>query len=45
METMVEQMGWIWPLLLSAGKALAVLVLGWVAAGAISGMVRRRVLA
>ena len=45
MDTMVEQMDWIWPLLFSAGKALAVLVLGWIAAGAISGMVRRRVLA
>ena len=45
METMIEQLGWVWPLLLSAGKALAVLVLGWIAAGAISGVVRRRVLA
>jgi len=43
MDAIVEQLGWIWPLLLSAVKALAVLVGGWIAAGMISGVVRRRV--
>ncbi len=32
-----------WPLLISAGKALVVLVLGWIAAGWISGAVRKRI--
>ncbi|WP_171178116.1 mechanosensitive ion channel family protein [Ruegeria sp. HKCCD8929] len=43
MEQVVELTNGAWPLLLNAGKALIVLVLGWIAAGAISGMVRRRI--
>ena len=43
MEEMIEQAGALWPLALSAAKALVVLILGWVAAGMISNMVRRRI--
>ncbi|MEY8839810.1 mechanosensitive ion channel family protein [Cribrihabitans sp. XS_ASV171] len=41
-EMMAEAAVW-WPLILNAIKALIVLVLGWIAAGAISGIVRRRI--
>ena len=43
METMVEQTGAMGPLMLAAVKALLVLVVGWIVAGAVSGFVRRRV--
>ncbi|MFS4582384.1 mechanosensitive ion channel family protein [Phaeobacter sp. C3_T13_0] len=43
MEQWIEQLGALWPLLISAAKALVVLVLGWIAAGVISGAVRRRI--
>lgn len=42
MEEMIEQAGWIGPLLIAAAKALAILVVGWIAAGKISGILRRR---
>ncbi|MEX0968923.1 MAG: mechanosensitive ion channel domain-containing protein [Paracoccaceae bacterium] len=45
MDMMAEQLGWIWPLLFNAGKALLVLVGGWVAASMVAGVVRRRVMA
>ncbi|UWR89240.1 mechanosensitive ion channel family protein [Phaeobacter inhibens] len=43
MEQWIEQLGALWPLLISAAKALVVLVVGWIAAGVISGAVRRRI--
>ncbi len=43
MEEVVNQVGAFAPLLLSAIKALIVLVLGWIVAGAVGGMVRRRI--
>ena len=43
METAVEQMGVYAPLALNAIKALVVLIIGWSAAGIVSGFVRRRV--
>lgn len=42
MEMIQDTSSWM-PMLLSAGKALIVLILGWIAAGAISGVVRRRI--
>ncbi|UPH71390.1 mechanosensitive ion channel [Abyssibius alkaniclasticus] len=45
MDTMAEQLGWIWPLIINAGKALLVLIGGWVAAGMIARVVRNRVMA
>ncbi len=43
MEEMMAEAAVMWPLVLNAIKALIVLVIGWIAAGAISGMVRRRI--
>ncbi|KIC11981.1 mechanosensitive ion channel protein MscS [Leisingera sp. ANG-M1] len=43
MEQMIEQAGVYWPLAVSGAKALAVLILGWIATGWISGAVRRRI--
>ncbi len=43
MEQLLEQAGEYAPLIVSAIKALAVLVVGWMAAGILSGFVRRRV--
>ncbi len=43
MEDVVTQVGAFGPLIMSAIKALIVLVLGWIVAGAISGLVRRRI--
>lgn len=43
MEQMMEQAGAYWPLLVNGVKALAVLVLGWIATGWISGAVRNRI--
>ncbi|MEM1160647.1 MAG: mechanosensitive ion channel domain-containing protein [Pseudomonadota bacterium] len=43
MTEMMEQLGAFGPLILNAAKALIVLIIGWIVAGAVSGMVRRRV--
>jgi len=42
-QHMSTELGALAPLVISAGKALIVLVLGWIAAGAIGGLVKRRV--
>ncbi|MGV6804671.1 MAG: mechanosensitive ion channel family protein [Ruegeria sp.] len=42
-DEVVTQVGAFAPLLMSALKALIVLVVGWIAAGAIAGIVRRRI--
>ncbi|WP_170475393.1 mechanosensitive ion channel family protein [Ruegeria arenilitoris] len=43
MEEVATQVGAFGPLIMNAIKALIVLVLGWILAGAISGVVRRRI--
>lgn len=43
MEQLIEQLGGFGPLVFSAAKALVVLIVGWILAGGISGLVRRRV--
>jgi small conductance mechanosensitive channel len=43
MQEIMEQLGSYAPLMWSAVKALVVIVVGWIVAGAVSGMVRRRV--
>ncbi|SFL70244.1 mechanosensitive ion channel family protein [Shimia aestuarii] len=43
MEIMMEQAGAFGPLVIATIKALVVLILGWIVAGAVSGFVRRRV--
>ncbi|MBJ6372394.1 mechanosensitive ion channel family protein [Sedimentitalea arenosa] len=43
MEEMMEQVGSYGPLLWNVVKAIIVLIVGWIVAGAVSGMVRRRV--
>ena len=43
MEDLIEELGAYAPLVLNAAKALIVLIIGWIAAGTISGYVRRRV--
>ncbi|WP_372570708.1 mechanosensitive ion channel family protein [Ruegeria jejuensis] len=43
MEELLTQTEFVWPLILNATKALAVLIVGWIVAGAIGGMVRRKV--
>lgn len=43
MQDYLNQAEVIWPLLVSAGKALVVLILGWTLAGTIAGLVRRRI--
>ena len=43
METVVDQAGQFGPVVWAACKALIVLVIGWMVAGAVSGFVRRRV--
>ncbi|MEP1198127.1 mechanosensitive ion channel family protein [Tateyamaria sp.] len=43
MDDVMSSVGGLGPLLISTIKALIVLVVGWIAAGAISGLVRRRV--
>jgi small conductance mechanosensitive channel len=45
MENLMEQVGGYGPLVISAIKAVIVLVVGWMVAGAVSAMVRRRVTA
>ncbi|NOD34885.1 MULTISPECIES: mechanosensitive ion channel domain-containing protein [unclassified Ruegeria] len=43
MDEVVTQVGEYAPLIMNAVKALVVLVLGWIVAGAVGGMVRRRI--
>lgn len=43
METLVSQVQGFGPLIMSAGKTLVVLIVGWIAAGTVSRMVRNRV--
>lgn len=43
MEDLIEQGFAYWPLILNGIKALAVLVFGWMAAGIISGALRKRI--
>ena len=43
MDDVVTQVGAFAPLIMNAVKALVVLILGWIVAGAIGGMVRRRI--
>ncbi|WP_424987406.1 mechanosensitive ion channel family protein [Microbulbifer sp. S227A] len=43
MEQLMDQLGGFGPLVLNAAKALAVLIVGWMFAGGLSGFVRRRV--
>ncbi len=43
MEALIEQLGSYAPLVISAAKALIVLIIGWIAAGMVSSWVRRRV--
>ena len=43
MDEVVTQMGAFAPLIMNAVKALIVIILGWIVAGAIAGMVRRRI--
>ena len=43
MEEVISQTGFLVPLLFNAAKALAVLIVGWMAAGTIGGLVRRKV--
>jgi small conductance mechanosensitive channel len=43
MQGMMEQMGAYGPLVMNGLKALLVLILGWIIAGAVSAMVRRKV--
>lgn len=43
METIIEQLGQYAPLVMNAVKALIVLVVGWILAGLISRMVRKRI--
>ena len=39
----LDELGALAPLVISAAKALVVLVVGWIVAGAVGGMVRRKV--
>ncbi len=43
MDQIIEQAGAYWPLVVSGAKALVVLVLGWIIAGWISAVVRKRI--
>lgn len=43
MEQLSDLTGGLWPVALNAAKALAVLILGWIAAGAVARAVRRRI--
>ncbi|WP_264211113.1 mechanosensitive ion channel family protein [Leisingera thetidis] len=43
MEQLIEQAGVYWPLMVSGAKALVVLILGWIATGWISSVVRNRI--
>jgi len=43
MQSVVDELGVYTPLVINVVKALVVIILGWIVAGALSGMVRRRV--
>lgn len=43
MEGMIESLGGFLPMVINVGKALLILIVGWMAAGVISGMVRNRI--
>lgn len=43
MDSMIETLSGYGPLVINAVKAVAVLVIGWIVAGTVSGMIRRRV--
>lgn len=43
MEQILEQSGWVMPLLIATAKALVVIVVGWMVAGTVSRLVRKRV--
>ncbi len=43
LEEVISELGAWWPVVVNAGKALAVLIVGWIVAGIISRFVRRRV--
>lgn len=43
MEGIIETVGGYGPLVLNAVKAILVLIVGWIVAGAVSGLIRRRV--
>lgn len=43
MEEILDTLSGYGPLVISAAKAVAVLVVGWIVAGGVSGMIRRRV--
>lgn len=45
MQTVTEQLGAFAPLVISAAKALVVLILGWIVAGLVARLIRGRVLA
>lgn len=45
MQELLTQFEWLGPLLLNAAKALAVLIGGWIVAGIVARIIRRRVLA
>ena len=45
MENLIETIGGYGPLLVNAVKAVVVLIVGWIVAGAVGGLVRRRVMA
>ena len=45
MQNLIEQVGGYGPLLISAIKAVVVLIVGWMVAGGVSAMVHRRVVA
>ena len=43
MESFMDSMGVYAPLVMNAVKALVVLIIGWMVAGMVSGLVRRKV--
>lgn len=43
MQDVVMEVGGIWPLLLNVIKAIVVLVVGWIGAGMVAGVIRRKV--
>ncbi|HBS50002.1 MAG TPA: mechanosensitive ion channel protein MscS [Rhodobacteraceae bacterium] len=43
MENVIVETGGVWPLLLNVVKAVVVLVLGWIGAGWLAGLVRRKI--
>ncbi|MEP4037008.1 mechanosensitive ion channel domain-containing protein [Pseudophaeobacter sp.] len=43
MEDIIEQGFAYWPMVLNGGKALAILIIGWIAAGMVSRAIRKRI--